>query len=79
MRLTIAMHDLCRAFLSLVSLPSEYEYCRIDGNTPHDTRQDLIEEYNAPVRPLAAATHPVYAFLPDGSTYFVQDEKLHVG
>lgn len=30
--------------------PSDYEYCRIDGNTPHDTRQDLIEEYNAPVR-----------------------------
>ncbi|CAM9171442.1 unnamed protein product, partial [Ectocarpus sp. 4 AP-2014] len=26
----------------------EYKYCRIDGNTPHDTRQDLIEEYNAP-------------------------------
>lgn len=29
---------------------SGYEYCRIDGNTPHDTRQDLIEEYNAKVR-----------------------------
>lgn len=28
---------------------SGYQYCRIDGNTPHDTRQDLIEEYNAPV------------------------------
>ena len=30
--------------------PAGYQYCRIDGNTPHDTRQDLIEEYNAPVR-----------------------------
>eukprot|EP00752_Nemacystus_decipiens_P001789 g1728.t2 len=25
-----------------------HQYCRIDGNTPHDTRQDLIEEYNTP-------------------------------
>lgn len=30
--------------------PSDYKYCRIDGNTPHDTRQDLIENYNAKVR-----------------------------
>lgn len=28
---------------------SGYEYCRIDGNTPHDVRQDLIEEYNSRV------------------------------
>ncbi|CAM9684537.1 unnamed protein product, partial [Discosporangium mesarthrocarpum] len=25
-----------------------YEYCRIDGNTSHDVRQDLIEGYNMP-------------------------------
>uniref|UniRef100_A0A4W5LIS2 SNF2 related chromatin remodeling ATPase 1 n=1 Tax=Hucho hucho TaxID=62062 RepID=A0A4W5LIS2_9TELE len=24
-----------------------YEYCRLDGNTPHEARQDAIEAYNA--------------------------------
>lgn len=53
LRLTFAVHVSCRApaAVALVSVPPEYEYCRIDGNTPHDTRQDLIEEYNAPVCP----------------------------
>lgn len=26
-----------------------YEYCRIDGDTRHDLRQDYIEDYNSPV------------------------------
>ena len=47
--LTLAMYGRATLPPSLFSLTSEYEYCRIDGNTPHDTRQDLIEEYNAPV------------------------------
>ena len=29
-------------------LMREYEYCRIDGNTSYEDRQDLIDAYNAP-------------------------------
>ena len=61
------------------SVSSEYEYCRIDGNTPHDTRQDLIEEYNAPVCPCILHFNTC---LPRGSRCIrnlVQDETLRIG
>lgn len=44
------MFDVPATKCCVCCVASEYKYCRIDGNTPHETRQDLIEEYNAPVR-----------------------------
>lgn len=49
------------------SCHTDYEYCRIDGNTPHDTRQDLIEDYNAPVSGAVDAVRATGRSAPDRS------------
>merc|ERR1711927_68410 len=39
-----ALLDVLEDFMAM----RDYEYCRIDGNTSYEERDDLIEAYNAP-------------------------------